>query len=938
MNRNRSSAVVVTCLLALSFVSGVTRADADSSQCVNSLEILASGSPLQDPLGIVSSPDGTTLFVSDFTANKIFSIPASGGTPAEIASVANTRGIAISPDGTVLYVAGWLAGNIVEIPLATGTPATVVSGLSTPHGLAVSPDGSTLYVADSSFPGSTGKILSMPTSGGVVTELNADRLYGDVSVSPDGNTLYLTGVGLDGVFTMPADGSSPPSPLPGSPFLALNHCCVTNSASPDGSTLYVHDQNSVSGPGNSPIFGVPVAGGAANQVQPFDLGTTGGFITHSPDGKALFVADSGSDSVVRLNLGFTILSSLSALKLGEFSSRDLEASCGTAPYTWSVISGTQPPGMNLNTDGEFSGTPTQPGNYSFTVRVTDSQLETDEKQLDVDVLLTLPSPELRVQKVGTVTVPGRIVDYFILIENTGSVDANAIRISEIPEPESAFSIGSASPASTFAFEEFLIWDVPTILPGDQVVLSYSALLSPEVELGASVTGAAQHTCPACETTDECQSIPIFCSLGGCDPLFGCDSAAVGCLAAAKACEQLCRVRCPPSARAEDRKTAQGPVDPNEKLVVSGRFIQPDRTLVYPIHFENIGEIEAIDVFVTDVLDSNLDESTLQIISAGGSYDGGTRTLRWDLLGRNLQPAETGNVLLSIKPLPGLPSGTEIRNSAEIQFEVFDPLVTPDVVNIIDSTVPECLVTPLPAQVSTVVFPVSWTGTDPVGEVEAFSVFVSDDGGPFTPLTEETTETTTSFVGEPGHTYGFSCVARDTAGNAEVQQPLAETTTTVVTPTCKQAGKSTLVLKNKEKNKADSLVSKWLKGELTDKTDFGDPTQDNGFNVIVTDTSGTFATFTIPPGASWKDKGKKFLYLDKAVSSSGIKKALLKPGDAGKAKVLVKGKGPGLAMPDLADLDLPVKVRIENDQTGDCWESEFLTTTKDTGEVWKAKSP
>ena len=33
--------------------------------------------------------------------------------------------------------------------------------------------------------------------------------------------------------------------------------------------------------------------------------------------------------------------------------------------------------------------------------------------------------------------------------------------------------------------------------------------------------------------------------------------------------------------------------------------------MYPIHFVNIGEIEAIDVFVTDTLDEHLDTSTLQ---------------------------------------------------------------------------------------------------------------------------------------------------------------------------------------------------------------------------------------------------------------------------------------------------------------------------------------
>jgi hypothetical protein len=70
-------------------------------------------------------------------------------------------------------------------------------------------------------------------------------------------------------------------------------------------------------------------------------------------------------------------------------------------------------------------------------------------------------------------------------------------------------------------------------------------------------------------------------------------------------------------------------------------------LVYAIHYENVGEIEARDVFLTDVLDPKLDESTLEILSPeGSSFDAATRTLRWDLLDRDLEPGETDYVKFS----------------------------------------------------------------------------------------------------------------------------------------------------------------------------------------------------------------------------------------------------------------------------------------------------
>ncbi len=55
-----------------------------------------------------------------------------------------------------------------------------------------------------------------------------------------------------------------------------------------------------------------------------------------------------------------------------YSSPALTASNGYPPFSWSVISGTPPPGVNLNADGTWTGTPTAQGTYSFTVQVTDS--------------------------------------------------------------------------------------------------------------------------------------------------------------------------------------------------------------------------------------------------------------------------------------------------------------------------------------------------------------------------------------------------------------------------------------------------------------------------------------------------------------------------------------------------------------------------------------
>jgi hypothetical protein len=53
---------------------------------------------------------------------------------------------------------------------------------------------------------------------------------------------------------------------------------------------------------------------------------------------------------------------------------DLDAWGGTPPYTWSVYSGSLPPGLSLDpTTGEITGTPTQTGYWVVCIRVTDSK-------------------------------------------------------------------------------------------------------------------------------------------------------------------------------------------------------------------------------------------------------------------------------------------------------------------------------------------------------------------------------------------------------------------------------------------------------------------------------------------------------------------------------------------------------------------------------------
>src|ERR1051326_1925611 len=93
--------------------------------------------------------------------------------------------------------------------------------------------------------------------------------------------------------------------------------------------------------------------------------------------------------------------SLSAVRLGDFFSQQLETRFGQPPFNWSMVGGSLPAGVNLSSEGVISGTPTEAGSFTFTVRVADSNNQSSEKTFTLDVLLTLPPRAIRIDKTGT---------------------------------------------------------------------------------------------------------------------------------------------------------------------------------------------------------------------------------------------------------------------------------------------------------------------------------------------------------------------------------------------------------------------------------------------------------------------------------------------------------------------------------------------------------
>jgi hypothetical protein len=99
-------------------------------------------------------------------------------------------------------------------------------------------------------------------------------------------------------------------------------------------------------------------------------------------------------------MGFNILtSSLVSGTTGSTYSQTLQASGGTTPYIWSIVSGALPSGLSLNgSTGAISGTPTTAGTSNFTVQVRDSSSPSKTTSIDFSMTVnstvdtTLPAP------------------------------------------------------------------------------------------------------------------------------------------------------------------------------------------------------------------------------------------------------------------------------------------------------------------------------------------------------------------------------------------------------------------------------------------------------------------------------------------------------------------------------------------------------------------
>ena len=132
----------------------------------------------------------------------------------------------------------------------------------------------------------------------------------------------------------------------------------------------------------------------------------------------------------------------------------------------------------------------------------------------------------------------------------------------------------------------------------------------------------------------------------------------------------------------------GSYDPNDKMESHGGRIviteyAPDDYLFYTIRFQNEGTAAAEFVIIEDLLDDQIDESTIEMINASHNYvmNRMNNAVSWEFRNINLppkavnEPESMGYVLFKVKLKPGIEVGDVVPNTASIFFDFNPPIIT-----------------------------------------------------------------------------------------------------------------------------------------------------------------------------------------------------------------------------------------------------------------------
>jgi hypothetical protein len=142
------------------------------------------------------------------------------------------------------------------------------------------------------------------------------------------------------------------------------------------------------------------------------------------------------------------------------------------------------------------------------------------------------------------------------------------------------------------------------------------------------------------------------------------------------------------------------------------------------------------------------------------------------------PEGEGFISFALYPAEGIAHDTEIRNYADIIFDLNEIIRTGTWVNTIDIEPPVTLVSPLDEVINDTVIHLQWQGSDPHAGIRGYDVYAAVNDSAFRLIAQNIQQEELTLYGEYGISYGFYVTATDHTGNQELKTALAETTTSL----------------------------------------------------------------------------------------------------------------------------------------------------------------
>ena len=252
--------------------------------------------------------------------------------------------------------------------------------------------------------------LAITVNGGI-----GPYTFSVVGTLPNGLTLNTTNGAITGTPTVAgsfniqvkdSNGVAATSPCP---FTIASAPVLTCPAVNSGAVGAAFNSPAMSVSGGTQPFTFSVATGTLPSG--LTLNTTNGAITGTPTAAGTFtiqLKDANGVTAVT-TCAFTIGNALAlacpAVSSGEvgaaFNSPNMMVSGGTAPYTFSVATGTLPNGLTLNTtNGAITGTPTAPGTFTIQVKDSNGTVATTTCSFTIAMGVTLSCPAVTSGEVG----------------------------------------------------------------------------------------------------------------------------------------------------------------------------------------------------------------------------------------------------------------------------------------------------------------------------------------------------------------------------------------------------------------------------------------------------------------------------------------------------------------------------------------------------------